>query len=459
MPVVTSKPRITTSPQGLANTSRPMKPILLNVLLWVLCARCMAADQAGNVLRVPAARLSGTDRRIINFDPRMGISPEQAAVAAVLMSPELKATRDRRGAATAELITAGVLPNPQLSYERDYTTGGDLIGTQNGFSSSATWEITSLLPLLPKLAAARGNRRAVDLDVAWEEWQAAANAKLAVYHVAALQQEVESARDSDQAMRQSVAMLRKAEAENEKTVLDLAAGESSSEEAHSAVLEVEQDLDKQTLELKRALGLEPDVAVRLQAGIILPSHLAVPNQAALCADVENRRIDLIGLQQGCLSQDETVRAAVLAAFPKITAGYARNTDTTDVHTQGFVIEVELPLFDRNQGSIADERATRERLKDEYAQRVFEARNDVASAIADIRSLNAQIAAAQEAVPLLERLASVAQTAAASGNADVLSYYEARSSLLEKRLEVIKLEEELMEAKTALELASGQIEPE
>jgi len=150
---------------------------------------------------------------------------------------------------------------------------------------------------------------------------------------------------------------------------------------------------------------------------------------------------------------------VLAAFPKITAGYARNTDTTDVHTQGFVIEVELPLFDRNQGSIADERATRERLKDEYAQRVFEARNDVASAIADIRSLNAQIAAAQEAVPLLERLASVAQTAAASGNADVLSYYEARSSLLEKRLEVIKLEEELMEAKTALELASGQIEPE
>ena len=415
-------------------------------------------DAARDVLRVEAGRLGARGQGSITIDSRKGIGPDEAAVVAVLMSPALKAIRDKRGTAAAQLIEAGVLPNPQLSYERDFVSGGNLQGTQNAFSSSATWEVTSLLPLLPKRAAARANETAVDLEVAWEEWQAAANAKLAVYHVAALEQEVEKAREADDALRATVATLRKAVAANEKTVLELAASESTSEDAHATMLEARQDLAKQWLALKRAMGLEPGESLRLREGILLPGRLAVPDEEALSANVESRRIDLIGLQQGIASQDQTVRAAVLAAFPKITAGFARNTDTTDVHTQGFSVQVELPLFDRNQGNVASERATRQTLKDEYAQRAFEARNDIASAIADIRAYNAQIAAAAEALPLLERLTDVARTAASAGNADVLGYYEARSNLLQKRLQLIKLEEQLMETKTALELSSGQIDP-
>jgi outer membrane protein TolC len=435
-----------------------VRRIFFFIIAALRCSPCWGVDAPHDALRVPVALLGPTGEQTISIDSRRGIGPEEAAVIAVLMSPALKATRDKRGAATAQLIAAGVLPNPQLSYEKDYTSGGNLLETQNGFSSSATWEVTSLLPLLPKLASARANIRAVDLDVAWEEWQAAANAKLAVYHVAAVEQELAAARDADEALRQTVVTLRKAEAANEKTMLDLAAGESSSEDAHATVLDVQQDLDKQWLALKRALGLEPDAVLKLRQGIILPSHLPVPDVMALDANVETRRIDLIGLQQGYLSQDETVRAAILSAFPKITAGFARNTDTTDVHTQGFVVQVDFPLFDRNQDNIATERATRQQLKDEYAQRVFEARNDIASAIADIRSLDAQITAAEEAIPALEKLTSVAQSAATSGNADVLGYYDARSNLIQKRLQLIKLEEQLMEAKAALELASGQIDP-
>ena len=314
------------------------------------------------------------------------------------------------------------------------------------------------MPLLPKRSAARSNVKAVDLSIAWEEWQAAEYAKLAVFHVAAVEQELAKAREADEALAATVVTLRKAVAANEKTVLELAASETSSEEAHATLLEERQDLAKQWLSLKRALGLEPHQELRLRQEIILPSRLRVPDEAALSATVEMRRIDLIGLQQGIASQDETVRAAVLAAFPKITAGFARNTDTTDVHTRGFTVQVEFPLFDRNQGNAASERATRQTLKDEYAQRVFEARNDIASAVADVRAFNAQISAAEEALPLLEKLTVVAQTALTAGNGDVLGYYQARSNLLQKRLQLIKLEEQLMETKTALELASGQLDP-
>jgi cobalt-zinc-cadmium efflux system outer membrane protein len=366
-----------------------------------LCLRCEGATP---VTAMP--RLSGMQHTIL-IDPRRGIGPEEAAAVAIIMNPALMATRDKAGLATAQLIQAGVLPNPQVTYEKDRVSGGATAGTQDDFTFSATWEVTSLLPLLSRKAAARANARALNLEIEWEEWQAAANAELAVYHVAALREELAQAQADDDALRSGVATMRKAVNAHEKTVLDLAANEGASEDVHATMLQVDQDLQIQTLALKRAMGIEPHDALRLRAGLLLPSAIAVPDEAALCATLDTRRIDLMGLQQGLVSQDDTVRAAVLAAFPKITAGFARNTDTTDVHTRGFSIQVDLPFFDRNQGDIAMERATRAQLRDEYADRLFEARHDIAEAIANIRSLNEQIAAAQEALPLLEKLVNIA----------------------------------------------------
>ncbi len=136
----------------------------------------------------------------------------------------------------------------------------------------------------------------------------------------------------------------------------------------------------------------------------------------------------------------------------------RAKDNTDVESTGFSIGVDVPIFDRNQGVIATERATRQRLLDEYNQRVFEARSDIATAMADIRSLNRQLAAAAEALPVLERLLTSAQTAMEQRNVDVLSYYTARNNLLQKRIQMIKLQEQLLEAHTALEIASGRYLP-
>ena len=204
--------------------------------------------------------------------------------------------------------------------------------------------------------------------------------------------------------------------------------------------------------------MQPERKVRLRSGITLPTHLDLPDERDLSDNIASRRLDLLGLRQGYESQDATVRAAILAQFPKMSAALVRATDTSDIQTTGFNITVDIPIFDRNQGVIATERATRQRLRDEYDQRVFEARADIAAALADIRSLNRQVAAAQEALPIFERLVSSAEAARQQGNADVLSYYTARNSLLQKRIQLIKLQEQLLEARTALEIASGRYLP-
>jgi outer membrane protein TolC len=356
------------------------------------------------------------------------------------------------------LIHAGILPNPVVSYARDYVSGGNTAGTVTAYNFTAAWEFTALIPFLPKQTAARKNFRSVDLDVAWQEWQIAVNARTAVYRVLGLDAQVARAREATEGLQQSTDAVRKAAEAHEKTVLDLAAVESASQDSHATMLALEQELDKQHLGLNKILGVEPETKVALGEGLSLPTRLAPPDERDLLDGVESRRLDLLGLRQGYESQDATVRAAILAQFPKMSVGFVKASDTTNVHTTGFNVAVDVPIFDRNQGVIATERATRQRLLDEYHQRVFEARSDVATAIADIRSLDRQIAAAEEALPLLEKLVATAQTAIEQRNADVLSYYTARSNLLQKRIQLIKLQEQLLEAHTALEVASGRYLP-
>ena len=413
---------------------------------------------AAHLLRIPASRIDSAAPDPVVVNARVGVGPDEAAAIALYSNPALRAIRDRRGLAAAQLIQAGILPNPLVSYARDFVTGGNTVGTVTAYNFTAAWEFTVLIPFLPKQTAARKNFRSVDLDVAWQEWQIAVNARTAVYRVLGLDAQVARAREATEGLQQSTNAVRKAAEAHEKTVLDLAAVESASQDSRATMLALEQELEKQHLGLNKILGVEPETKVALRKGLSLPTRLAAPDERDLLDRVESRRLDLLGLRQGYESQDATVRAAILAQFPKMSVGFSKASDTTNVHTTGFTVAVDVPFFDRNQGVIATERATRQRLLDEYNQRVFEARSDIATAIADIRSLGRQIAAAEEALPLLEKLVTTAQTAIEQRNADVLSYYTARSNLLQKRIQLIKLQEQLLEAHTALEIASGRYLP-
>ena len=410
------------------------------------------------MLRVPVSRFSNRSLEELHVNLRSGIGPDEAATIALFSNPALRAIRDRRGLASAQLIQAGILPNPVVSYERDYVTGGNTRGTRPGYTLNAGWEFSALIPFLPKQTAARKNFHSVDLDVAWQEWQIAVNTRTVVYRVLGLDRQVGRAREATSGLQQSTDTMQKAVDAHEKTVLELAAVESASQDSRATTLALEQEFDKQRLGLNKILGAEPETKVRLRAGLILPTRLAPPAEQELFDGLESQRLDLLGLRQGLESQDATVRAAILAQFPKMSVAIVPATDTGNVHTTGFNITVDVPIFDRNQGVIATERATRQKLLDEYNQRAFEARYDIATATADIRSLNRQIAAAEEALPLLEKLVDSAQIAIEQRNADVLSYYTARSNLLQKRIQLIKLQEQLLEAHTALEIASGRYLP-
>lgn len=147
--------------------------------------RSLAAPDEGQ-LRSRAGELRHPMLAPVPVDLRAGLTPDSAAIVAVIANPSLRAVRNRGSLAAAQLLQAGLLPNPTLDFTFDPVTGGNTLGAVNAYSIGPSWEVTSLITHDAKVAAARAESQSVRLNVAWQEWQFAQAARKAVYDLVAL---------------------------------------------------------------------------------------------------------------------------------------------------------------------------------------------------------------------------------------------------------------------------------
>jgi outer membrane protein TolC len=249
-----------------------------------------------------------------------------------------------------------------LDFSLDPVSGGNTADTVTGYNVGLSWDVTAaLVTREANMAAARAGVESVRLDVAWQEWQYAQAAKKAVYDVIALAAQRDEAAAVDRRLAENVELVRRAVEARQRTLLDLSAAEAASQKAHADRLAAEADLRRQRLALNQAMGLPPEAEPRLRGDVaaVLPSRLDLPPDAELTGGLAERRLDLLALRHGYESQEQTLRAAVLAQFPKVVLGFHQASDTSNVHTTGFGVSVDLPIFDRNQATIAAETATRQ----------------------------------------------------------------------------------------------------
>jgi outer membrane protein TolC len=390
----------------------------------------------------------------VQFDLADGLSPDEAAILAVLRNPELRAIRDQHDISNAQLLQAGLLPNPQISYSFSAPSGGTDAGTNNAFGVGLSWQVTSLIWQASKITAAEKQQQSVDLHIAWQEWQIAQAAKLAAYQLIVYTRQHALLTEMAQRLEDNRSRLQQAADEGLVTELERVAAVSAKNLVDIRLLALEQKQKQQQQRLNRVLGLKPYEIVRLQQAIQLSSNMSLPTYQHLTNDIESRRLDLLALQQGYESQEEKVHIAVLKQFPKISIGLNHALDNSNLYTMGFGVSMTLPIFDRNQGKIALQRATREQLFDQYRNRLFQARADIADLLVTISSTSQQIQSVAYAIPDLEKLVRAYQAAIETGQVDVLNYYIAWNSLTNKKVNLLSLKLQLVQARIALEVASG-----
>ncbi|HEY3452751.1 MAG TPA: TolC family protein [Myxococcales bacterium] len=386
----------------------------------------------------------------IVLNDKDGLSPDVAAVMALDRNPRLRAIRAERGIARAEIISAGILPNPRLDGTLTFPVAGD--ATVLGFGGGVTWNVTPLIARGPKVEAAEESSRSVDLEVAWQEWQVAQVARLGTVRAIFLERRIAVARAAEQSWRERLDALRKASEARAVTDLDVASAERSLAEARVGRLELQQKLASERVSLNQAIGLDPGATPALDAS--WSSAGARPALAGLLDGLPQRRLDLLALQHAARSNDQAERAAVLSQFPPVELGVHAAREVDGVGSAGVSLTFDVPFFDRSQGNVAREHGRRLQLEAEYDARLADARADVVRAEKEIELVVEQLVAAKETAAAASRLAEQARGAATGGALSPILAAEAQDRSLASQLRVLEIEGTLAELEVARSLASG-----
>ena len=406
-------------------------------------------------IRIKARSIHHPILKPIAFNIRDGLSSDEAAILAVIANPTLRAIRDQRGLAAAQLLQAGILPNPQFSSSLDVPTGGNTQDTINAFGLGLGWDITSLITRGAHQEMARHHAQSVDLDIAWKEWQVAQSARLNIYRLIFTEKEWILARNIVKQRKENLAAVQQGFSIGAVTGLELDAAKKAYQQALNKVLILESEKEHERHALNQVLGIPPENRVLLQRDMRLSSWKNLPTTQKIMNGLEDRRLDLLALKKGYESQEAQVRAAILSQFPKINIGLNHARDTGDVITTGFAATIDLPFFDRNQGQIAVERASRKQLFDEYIARVFEAHSKIATILGDMRFLKKQIGATEKSFRISTQLLQTYKKALEEGNADILVYNTARDETDNLQLKIFQLKRDLSDMGIALETAAGE----
>lgn len=403
-------------------------------------------------LEIPVHKLRVPGLQAHPFDARNGLDRTEVVTLAVINNPQLKAARLQAGVAGAQLIQAGVLPNPQVSANFLAPIGGPP-PLFNGYQFGLMQSLTALVSRGAAKASAQAHVHQVNLDILWQEWQVAqqarqlfiqARSQAQLQHVLQTQHDLslQNYKRDERALNQGNAILSSVSADLVVLV-----------NANTQLRQLERARNKTWHQLDALLGLRPGVRPRLVAAQPLPAFTPAQFKTAL-QHLAARRPDLLALQAGYRSQQAAVRKAILQQFPQLSIGPTGGSDTSRVRTVGFGINLSLPLFNHNQGQIAIQRATRAVLRQTYQARLDQAVNQAHEIWREIQIMQRQQRQLAARLPTLEKTTDAAQRAFAHGDMSAGTYINLRSSLLSKQVESIRLKASLAQAQAGLETLLG-----
>ncbi|MFK2878914.1 TolC family protein [Rhodanobacter hydrolyticus] len=406
-------------------------------------------------LSVPANTMPVPELATHRFDPADGLDVTEVAMLAVANNPDLRTQRDGLGIARAQAFAAGLLPDPQLSFGEDLPHGdGGESGVTRAYSLGIAEDVSSILLRSSRKHAANAQAEQVNLDLLWAEWQTIAQARLLFEQVQNLRTQQAELDAEQQALAPVDQAVQAAVRAGNLSYDGASAGLNAMADARKQASDNAVALHQAESDLRQLLGLAPNAPLDL----VGQPYRADPDDAQLqeaLIDLPKRRPDLLALQAGYRAQEATLRGAILAQFPAISVGLNNARDNTGIKSNGFSINLSLPLFDRNRGNIAIEKATRQQLKDDYDARLLATRGDMHRLAADLRTLDAQQQAQAVHAKQLDAARDAAQQAWQKGLIDWPTYLSIRANALAADTDLIALRQSRSATAIALEALLGR----
>jgi cobalt-zinc-cadmium efflux system outer membrane protein len=392
--------------------------------------------------------------------PAAALTLEDVRARALAASPELESGASEIRAREAHARQAGLLPNPELRTDVENVGGS---GDRESFEETET---TLRLSQRIELGGKRGKRRRVaELGQTLAGWDleatklaVVANATKAFAHALAAEARLRLADELAATARRSADAV---------ATRIRAGGAPPAEGARARVASAQSEITRQraaraVASTRRQLAAtwgDTDVGARLEGR---PEHL--PPLPAL-PDLEARLDATPDLARWTTEVDERTSTMALeeaGRIPDVTVGaggrhFSDNDDTAFV----FELSVPLPVFDRNQGAIAEAAHRLEKARADRDAAARRARTTLASAWSELAAAHDQAKSLRDGVvPAAARALDDVRAAYGQGALSFDDVLDAQRTLFELRIEYVDaLETVHVQTAEVERLIGGPIRPQ
>jgi cobalt-zinc-cadmium efflux system outer membrane protein len=380
------------------------------------------------------------------------LSADDVVQIALLNNLELQATYQELGIAQADLVQAGLLTNPTLSFERRFPRKAAEADVAQDFLD------VFLVPLRQRVAGA--NFEAAKLKVAGEVVRHAFAARLAYFGAQAAMQMAEMRRtvaDAAEASAESARRLR--EAGNARAI-DVQKEELAAAEARLDLATAEGEVVQRREELNRLMGLWGHdtgwkVAARLPE---LPANDGIPEQLEPIA-VESR-LDLQSARRELEGLSEAVGIArINAIIPSLTLTGHYEREPEGNSTSAPSEARPPPIFNWRRAASGQARARFVQAERRYAALAIGIRSEVRAAYARMGVARAKAAYYRERVlPLLQQSLKQTQLLYNGMFVGVFQLLEAKRSQVDAAAKYVDALRDYWSARTELEASLGRTLP-
>lgn len=283
-------------------------------------------------------------------------------LAALYFHPDMEVSRAKLALARAGVKTAGQIPNPTLSFNP---------GVYPALIDASQWTIGLIVNLVLETAGKRGKRvemarnlvEAARQDVATAAWQVRGGVRSTLLDLWAAEGRRKLVERRQTVQAEIVALLERRFAAGDASSLDVARERIALSQARLSL----RDSERQAADARARLATAIGVPVRALDAVTLSlaafdNPVGIPDGVELQGNALRRRAlqertDVLGLLAEYEASQSGLRLQVAKQYPDLTVGPGYTYDQGD-DLYSLNLQVELPIFNQNQGPIAEAEARR-----------------------------------------------------------------------------------------------------
>ncbi len=428
----------------IAYTPAPLDPLVERDVL-----RCRARD----VVTAPAAERANTNAAWFplarDIQLADGLTLSEAGTLALFYSPKLAAKRRELNIAGAQVIQAGLLPNPEVYVgPRISTADSSLI-----LPATLSWKV----PFLGELGAERAHAESMAEDARWRVMDAELETLFEVrrlfLRVATLQEQRRILAGVQSMSQKTMEWVERLHGAGEVDAVTLYLARTEREEVAFSAEAKSLALENASNALLALVGLLPEAAV---APVLRPSPFALPELPAVDSDRLLRHPKLQAARALFEAADNALWLEIVKQYPRFSVGPDFESDDGEAQI-GVGVGVILPLFDRNRGGIREAEERRHAAREMYREILLALSHEEAAARAKAKSAERLLDAYQKGTGGTAREMERALDARLrSGHSSVIEVLAARAAIAKARIRELDLREASLGARLRAAVTGGWV---